>query len=219
MAHVSFSEITERITRLQSTQPLVLVAIDGPAGSGKTTFAQAIADSLRATGFPISVVKTDLFVRPVSERWTGSSVDMPIGYDLDWERLRDQVIIPPREGSHARAQLYDWVSDELGPWQVIKPVGVTIIDGVFSLRNELASHYDLRIWLECPHKKRLKRLSSRGDTPQHELDWWLPIERRYVKCHNPAARADFIINAATLTESLLPEALIQIVRLAPDSHN
>jgi len=188
-------EIAERIAALASRRIPLFVGLDGGAGAGKTTFANALAKRLRASGLPVSVVKTDLFFRPTSERWPGSADDMPIGHDLDWERVRDEVITPLREGRGARFQLYDWEKDGPGAWQEIEPIGVVIIDGVFSLRNELAGLYDLRIWLRCPRATRVSRLLGRGDTPQDEIDAWLPVEDRYLKAHKPENAADLVIDS------------------------
>ena len=189
------ADVVDRIATLASRKAPLLVALDGGAGAGKTTFAEALADSLRASGLPVAMVKTDLFFRPVSERWAGPIEDMPIGYDLDWERLRDEIITPLREGRSARAQLYDWATDGPGAWLDIEPSGVVIVDGVFALREELASLYDLRIWLRCPRSTRVRRLLSREDTPQSEIDNWLPVEDRYVEVHKPEDCADLTIDS------------------------
>lgn len=188
--------VIQYITKLVKPGRTILVAIDGGAGAGKTTFTKWFAERIRENGIPVSIVLTDRIYRLVAERWQGSINDMPIGYDLDWERIRDQVILPLRAGKTARFQLYDWVNDCLNEWVEIEASGVTIIDGVFSLRNELADYYDLRIWFSCPQEIRISRLLGRGDTPQAEIDYWIPMEERYHAVHGPEKSADFIIDTA-----------------------
>jgi uridine kinase len=192
------ADVVDRIATLASRKAPLLVALDGGAGAGKTTFAEALADSLRASGLPVAMVKTDLFFRPVSKRWAGPIEDMPIGYDLDWERLRDEVITPLREGREARTQLYDWAADGPGRWQTLEPIGVVIVDGVFALREELASLYDFRVWLECKQHTRLQRLVGRGDTPASEVESWFPVEERYFQAHRPWRHANLVIHASSL---------------------
>jgi len=70
------------------------------------------------------------------------------------------------------------------------------MDGVFSLRNELVDYYDLRIWFSCPQDIRVSRLLSRGDTPQAEIDAWIPMEERYHAVHEPEKSADLVIDAS-----------------------
>jgi uridine kinase len=189
-------DVVQWITRLVTPGRTVLVGIDGGAGAGKTTFTRWFVERIRERVTPVSVVLTDLIYRPVAERWTGSIDDMPIGYDLDWERIRDQVILPLRAGQTARFQLYDWVTDQLNQTVEIDASGVTIIDGVFALRNELANYYDLRLWFSCPLEIRVSRLLNRGDTSQAEIDYWLPIEERYHAIHTPEESAHLVIDSA-----------------------
>lgn len=191
-----FREVIQYIIDLAAPGRTVLVGIDGGAGAGKTTFTGWFAEQIRASTAPVSVVLTDLIYRPVAERWTGPLDKMPIGYDLDWERIRDQVIVPLRGGKTARFQLYDWVEDRLDELIEIDAGGVTIIDGVFSLRNELSDYYDLRIWFSCPPEIRVSRLLGRGDTPQKEIDYWVPIEERYHAVHTPEKSAHLVIDSA-----------------------
>lgn len=188
-------EIVQYLAGLVIPGRTVLVGIDGGAGAGKTTFTEKFANRVREYVKPVSVVLTDLIYRPKADRWKGPPGEMPIGYDLDWERIRDQVILPLRAGKTARFQLYDWVEDRLNKMVEIDVGGVTIVDGVFALRNELSDHYDLRIWFSCRLETRVARLLARGDTPQNEIDYWLPIEERYHAAHTPERSAHIIINS------------------------
>lgn len=90
-----FSELAELIRA--RPEPVRLVAIDGPGGAGKSTFASLLAHELG--GAP--VVHTDDF----------ATAENPINW---WPRLREQVIEPLATGGAARYQrdgadvLADW---------------------------------------------------------------------------------------------------------------
>ena len=178
--------------RLRSRR-CVLVAIDGGAGSGKSTFARRLQNALAASGgIDCAVVHLDHFFRTRRER--GSTLARV--EDTDWRRLRDQVIRPLRAGRSARFQLYDWPRDRLHRWQTVQPAGVVIVDGVSALRRELAGCFDLTVWLACPRQKRLARLAGRGDTPPEEIEHWLPSEDAYVAAHAPRQRAHLVVDAS-----------------------
>ena len=196
MGKLQIQDIVKHIAGLVAPGRTVLVGIDGGAGAGKTTFTKWFVEQIRESAGRVSIVLTDLIYRPKAERWTGPFDEMPIGYDLDWERIRDQVILPLREGKTARFQLYDWVRDRIDELVEIKAGGITIIDGVFALRNELSDYYDLRIWFSCPLEIRVSRLLKRGDTPQAEIDYWLPIEGHYHTAHTPEKSAHLVIDSA-----------------------
>ena len=188
-------EVVQCVTRLVAPGRSVLVGIDGGAGSGKTTFARWLAESVRETKTPVSLVLTDNFFRPSAER-VNRKFPLATVSDIDWERLRDQVIVPLRSGKGARFQLYDWPADRLKDWVTIDVGGVTIIDGVTATRNELSGYYDMRIWFSCPRDIRVSRLLGRGDTSAAEIDHWMPGEDDYIASHSPERKAHLIINSA-----------------------
>ena len=196
MSRLPIKDIIQCIARSATSGRTVLVGIDGGAGAGKTTFAKWLAERIKEDVAPVSTVLTDRMYRPVGERWKGSIADIPIGYDVDWERIRDEVLLPLKAGKTARFQLYDWIEDCLNEWVEIDSTGVTIIDGVSALRNELAEHYDLRIWVSCPLEIRIARLLNRGDTSQEEIDSWLLMEERYHAVHEPEKSAHLAIDSA-----------------------
>ena len=214
MSDFPIQDIIRHIAGLVTPDRTVLVGIDGGAGAGKTTFTGRFAEQIRKSVGPVSVVLTDLIYRPKAERWAGPVEEMPIGYDLDWERIRDEVIVPLRNRKTARFQLYDWVEDRLNEIVEIDAGGVTIIDGVFALRNELADYYDLRLWFSCPLEIRVSRLLGRGDTPQAEIDYWMPIEERYHTTHSPEKSAHIVIDSTATISAGDKNAWPKVVRLS-----
>jgi len=169
-----------------------LVGIDGGAGAGKTTFTHWFVKMICNSSTQVSTVHIDNFCRPSIEREERNAVVA----DLDWKRLRDQVLNPLHSGKSAHFQLYDWPEDRLKDWMTIDPGGVTIIDGITSTRRELSVYYDLRIWFSGPRDIRISRLLHRGDTPAG-VERWLPSELRYISSHDPEPRAHLVINTAS----------------------
>lgn len=177
----------------QSPERTVLIGIDGGAGAGKTTFTHWFVELLSSSSLQVSTVHLDHFCRPSSEREGENAVVA----DLDWERLREQVLIPLRSGDPEHLQLYDWPEDRLKDWVTINPGGVTLIDGVTATRRELSAYYDLRIWFSCPREIRIFRLLQRGDTPAAEIERWMPSERGYITAHDPGTRAHLVIDSSS----------------------
>jgi uridine kinase len=171
-----------------------LVGIDGGAGSGKTTFARWLAERVRETRTPVSTVHIDNFVRPAAERASRERSLAEVS-DIDWKRLRDQVIAPLRSGESARFQLYDWPADRLVDGHTIEVGGVVIIDGITATRRELADYYDLRLWFACPREVRVSRLLGRGDTSSAEIEYWMPSEERYIASHAPDETAHLVVDS------------------------
>ncbi len=181
----------------QGQKVRLLVAIDGLGGAGKSTLARLLKQQLKAIGWTVAVVKHDDFYLPSNQR-ESQQIGM-IGSDFDWERLRDQVLVPIREGRHADYQRYDWETDVLAEWHTISAANVVIVEGVYTIRRELISLYDLKIWVECPRAIRLARGIAR-DGEKARAIWeqdWMPKEDYYVKTHLPREKADLFVNGAT----------------------
>ncbi|RKU35265.1 uridine kinase [Candidatus Poribacteria bacterium] len=181
----------------QGQKVRLLVAIDGLGGAGKSTLARLLKQQLKAIGWTVAVVKHDDFYLPSNQR-ESQQIGM-IGSDFDWERLRDQVLVPIRERRHADYQRYDWETDVLAEWHTISAANVVIVEGVYTIRRELISLYDLKIWVECPRAIRLARGIAR-DGEKARAIWeqdWMPKEDYYVKTHLPREKADLFVNGAT----------------------
>lgn len=194
---IPIADVLHLITTSASPDRSVLVGIDGGAGAGKTTFAYWFAEAIEESVNSVSIVHVDNFCRPSAER----RKDYAVVSDLDWKRLRDQVLIPLQTGKAARFQLYDWPEDRLKDWITIDIGGVVIVDGVTVTRRELSSFYDLRIWFFCPRDIRVSKLLGRGDTSAEEIRHWIPSEERYIASHAPEERAHLVIDSTANMET------------------
>ena len=193
----SLANIVDCLKTLQHQGVCLLVAIDGPGGAGKSTLARLLKEQLKTLGWLVAVVKHDDFYRPSHQR--ANQQTGLIGRDFDWKRLRDQVLTPIREGRLAHYQRYDWETDVLAEWHTIFASDVVIVEGVYTMRRELAHLYDLKIWVECPRALRLARGIAR-DGEKARTTWeedWMLKEDDYVKTHLPHERADLFVNGAT----------------------
>ena len=197
MSFKSLASIVKCLKELRGQRVCLLVAIDGLGGAGKSTLAQLLEQQLKTLGWIVAVVKHDDFYLPSSQRENQKAG--AIGRDFDWKRLRDQVLIPIREGRSAHYQRYDWEADVLAEWHTISASDVVLVEGVYTMRCELADLYDLKIWVECPRAIRLARGITR-DGEKARAIWeqdWMPKEDYYVNTHLPRERADLSVSGAT----------------------
>lgn len=193
---VTVEQIVERIDDLGRFQSLVLVAIDGLGGAGKSTLASNLAQRLGDKGRSVIVIHIDDFVFPTSERPKGVGAAKPVGGDFDWGRLQKEVLETLRAGEVARYSRYDWPTDRHAETLEARPSGVVLVEGVSTCRRELSEFYDLRIWVECSRSERLRRGIAR-DGESFRWRWeedWMPAEDHYAKTHVPAVRADFCVS-------------------------
>jgi uridine kinase len=200
MTHIRLpiSDIIARWSRSLHEGVAFLVGIDGSGGSGKSTLARAIHALLPGS----VIIQMDDFYRPSSERQAMALLlSKAIGADFDWERVRQQVLEPLRQGTNGRYQRYDWNRDTLAEWHDVPLESVVLVEGTYSTRRELASFYDYRIFVDCPREVRLARgLQRDGEGARHLWEnEWMPAEELYVEKHSPFRTADLRIDGSGLT--------------------
>jgi hypothetical protein len=147
-----------------SCGPVRLVAVDGHAGSGKTTFAGRLAAALG--GAP--VLHTDDFASHEELfAWAG--------------RLREQVLSPFARGAAARYATYDWVERRFAAGRRrLAPAPVVLVEGVGSGRRALRPYLAHLMWMELPEVESWRRGQLR-DGPEMSTFWdgWLLAERAH----------------------------------------
>ncbi|ULT59813.1 AAA family ATPase [Neobacillus drentensis] len=180
------------IDSIPKKQSTLLIGIDGCGGSGKSTIAKKLKDKC----YDVTVVHMDDFYLPSSQIIKIHPEKKPIGADFDWKRLLNQVLEPINQNKEGHYQRYDWETDGLTEWHTVPIGGIVIIEGVYSIRRELAKKYDFTIWVHCPRELRLSRGLERDGEGAREM-WennWMISEDLYIQEHKPFERADLIVN-------------------------
>jgi len=184
-------EIINKIKKNILVKPFCLVAIDGCGGSGKSTLAEHIV-SKHGSG---QIIHMDDFYKQSSKRLPFEMNEKEIAEDYDIKRLIQDVINPITNGREASYQRYDWVFDELKEGHVVQPNGLIIVEGIYSICEQLHSKYDVKIFVECSKELRLKRgLERDGENALDFWKQWMIGEDKYLQEQKPQDRSDFIIS-------------------------
>jgi uridine kinase len=172
------AEIRSRPARLG---PVRLVAIDGPAGAGKTTFAQRLAGEL-----PAPVVHVD----DLLEGWQG----MP----SMWPRLEEWVLGRLRRGQDAAYRTYDWHAGRFrDEWVAVPVPEVLILEGVGSARADAATDLTLAVFVTAERNLRLTRGIERdGEALRDEWRRWMAAEEAHFMADRTIARADLVVDGS-----------------------
>lgn len=136
----TFADLAAMIVRRTPPMPVRLVAVDGPGGSGKSTFAARLATFLDDA----PMVHTDDF----------ASHDEPIDW---WHLLEEGVLRPYADGRPARFRPYDWVARRRAGWVEVPPAPVVLIEGVSSARAAARDRLTYSAWLQTDRSERLRR--------------------------------------------------------------
>lgn len=161
--------------------PVRLAAVDGHAGSGKTTFAARLAAELG----DVPVLHLD---------------DLACHEDFfGWpERLRDQVLAPLCRGRIARAQAYDWVRGDFTSRApaTVPPEPVVLVEGVGSGRRALRPYLSCLVWMDVPAPEAWRRgLRRDGAALRGFWDAWTRAESAHFRGDPSFPYAHYLVRA------------------------
>ena len=187
--------VADLARRIRAAEPRLgptrLVCIDGPAGSGKTTLAERLAEALRPEAALVHL--EDLYAG-----WTLTGAVA---------RLCAGVLRPlaeARAGAHSR---YDWQAGRFATRATsIPPAAVLIVEGCGSSPRLLDPWTTLRIWVEAPEPLRTQRGLAR-DGAHLAAQWrrWQQLEAADFAAQDTRARADVRLDGrAALADGTSP---------------
>jgi hypothetical protein len=175
--------------------PVRLVAVDGPSGGGKTTFAARLAAAVRAAGASVSVVNTDDLLDGWNDMLTF------------WPRLDEWVLGPVRAGRPGAYRRYDWNAGAFSSgWQAVPITDVLVLEGVTSARRVIRADLTLLIWVTAPRDLRFARSLARdGAHTREALLTWTRAEAAHFAADATEAAADVRADGAPGDQALDPE--------------
>lgn len=180
---------------------MYIIGIAGGTGSGKTTVANKIMETLPAG--QVALIPLDSYYNDTTsltpEERSRINFDHPDAFD--WELLTEQIQ-ELRQGRAIEQPTYSYIiSNRLAETVHVEPCEVIIIEGIMTLWSpELRSLMDLKIFVDADADERLIRVIrrdtvERGRTAQMVIDRYLdvlkPMHEEFIE---PSKRyADIII--------------------------
>ncbi|MEU9100065.1 hypothetical protein [Streptomyces sp. NPDC048361] len=160
-----------------SCGPVRLVAVDGHAGSGKSTFAGRLARTLG--GAPVLHLD-DLATHEEFFGWT--------------DRLLRQVTEPFARGEAARYEPYDWHLRRFTEARTMEPAPVVLVEGVGAGRRALRPALSLLVWMELDPEASWARGRHRdGSELSAFWDAWTEAEVRHFAQDPSRPFADTVV--------------------------
>ncbi|MDI5964745.1 hypothetical protein POF50_023270 [Streptomyces sp. SL13] len=159
---VSAAALAESLGRVPpSCGPVRLVAVDGHAGSGKSTFA----DWLARGEVPV-VHLDDVATHDELFGWT--------------RRLRATLLEPLARGADAEVPVYDWVARRFGPAVRVPCAPLVLIEGVGAGRAALRPYLARVLWMDVD-QETAGAAGRLRDGPELDAFWarWTRAEREH----------------------------------------
>ncbi len=185
---MDMERIINIIEDINKNKSLLIIGIDGPCASGKTTLAAKLAKELGA-----QVIHTDDFFLPF-EMKTSERLSQP-GGNIHYERFCREVAKGIATGKEFEYGVYRCSDGMIAEKKTVIPEGIIIAEGSYSLNPSMGVDYDLRVFVEAPLEVRLERILERNGREKLEVfkEKWIPMENKYFDCFGIKEKCDIII--------------------------
>ena len=162
------------------TQPII--AIDGPAGAGKTTLAHDIKLAL-------------------AQRYSITEIHMDDLYD-GWDNaLTSQLtdVLTHLVSAHKHSQpislsTFNWLTGEFNPASEIEKSELLILEGVGSGQRAIRDSLAALIWIDIEDSQGMARVLERdGIEIESQMKKWLSTQEQHFRDEGTQNAADFVL--------------------------
>ncbi|HGG0582881.1 MULTISPECIES: uridine kinase [Bacillus] len=198
-------EIADHIVKLNLTYP-TRVGVSGITASGKTTFANELAEEIKKRGLPVTRASIDDFHNPRVIRYAKGKESARGYYEdaHDYTAFKERLLMPL--GPNGNLQ-YEMISHNLITDMSVhnEPLLATqnmilIVDGTFLLKKDVAYLFDYKIFVdtnfEIARKRGAKReteaFGSYEEAEKMFLNRYHAACKLYIDEHNPKEIADVL---------------------------
>lgn len=179
--------VLDAVEALQGRDRL-LIAIDGPCGSGKTTLADLLCRLLACP-----CVHMDDFHMPHAHK-TPERMAQP-GGNSDRERLLTEMLLPWRAGRAVTYCPYDCAADGPGGPIALPACPVLVLEGSYAHHPDLARLTDVSVFVRVDREEQLRRIAARSpEKLQQFIDRWIPLEDSYFRAFQLPAPGSVVVD-------------------------
>ena len=174
--------LTEALTDLFSSPGPHVLAIDGPAGGGKSTLAKDLFLYFSTT-HDVNLLGLD----DIYDGW-----DNALGHQLTKDLER---IVQAHLGQNALSiDIYNWITSSFSEVREIKPKEILIVEGVGSAQEIIRVHKAITIWMDIdPQLGRERVLDRDGHHIAEQMKAWQVLQSQHFAQSGARENADFVI--------------------------
>ena len=177
--------------KTQSGKEFYVIAIDGKAGSGKTTIANELSTMLDAS----IIHMDDFFLLP--ELRTKERLE-EAGGNVHYERFIEEVVKPLKKNSLKDGfsyRIFDCSKLDYNGLNYVKPSKFYIVEGSYSCHSKFLDYADLRVFIDVDERTQMQRIINRNgeEKAKQFKERWIPMEEKYFTAMQIKQKADVVI--------------------------
>lgn len=181
------------------------VAVSGIDAAGKGYISRLLQDALREKGYHTVLINADPWQNPVSIRLQKENAAANLyEHIFRWDDLFQQLIVPLRKnksifletkGIRTDADIYYPLLYD------ISNIDIMLVEGVFLLKRQYLSYFDLKIWVYCSFETGMQRAIQRNaeqldeEALLHDYHtFYYPAQQYHFEKDDPAGNADLVFD-------------------------
>ena len=177
---------------IATSENRIIVAIDGPCGSGKTSLANSLKEV-----YDCNVFSMDDFFLPQEMRHAERYKEP--GGNVHYERFFQEVITNIKANIPFQYQVFNCKMMDFSHKIHVNPKGINIVEGVYSLHPALEHAYNYKVFLDIDEKEQRERILARngGEMLKRFETMWIPLEKEYFESFSIKDRCDLILTSSS----------------------
>lgn len=175
------SEVARRVASLEPRcGETLVIAVDGRAGAGKTTFGEALAAEMGAA---------HLDIENTYPGWDGLEEGARLA--------REELLEPVATGRPGALPQWDWLESRPGEPLVVAPPAFLVLSGTGSGATANGTYLSLLVWMELDDDERRRRALER-DGELFELHWdrWSRQVEEHLAREQTRERAGAVVDTS-----------------------
>ena len=183
----------------------LLVALSGIDGSGKSAIARRLVAALRAGGTNTALIPLDPWHQPLEIRFSRDDpAEHFYRHAFRFDELFERLVEPlcRQRSVHLEVELTRLPeNDRVVHTYDFRDVEVIVLEGIFLLKRELSSRYDVAFWIECSFETALRRALARNQEGLSEAEIrrdyatiYFPAQRIHLERDDPTSRVDAVVD-------------------------
>ena len=179
---IEYQNLLQEIKGVKNNKT-TLIAIDGVAGSGKTTLALKLAQDLTESSVVHMDDLYDGWSNPLSQKLTA--------------RVISQLLEPVSKQLPVSYQIFDWKLNRFTDFKTILQRKYLILEGVGAAQREFRPYINKIIWIECDPSLGFNRVIARdGVKVEQEMIRFLIDQNNHFLTELSKNVADYTLNGA-----------------------
>ena len=208
MPSLDLEAVVERIVDTRRSVPVqrsVLVAVTGIDACGKGYVTTQIVNALQAQGMRLAVIHIDGWLNLPHFRFSNTNpAEHFYLHAIRFDQMFAELVLPLRDRRSARIEA-EYAEETATTYRrhvyEFEDIDVIILEGIYLLKREFQSYYDLSFWIECSFDTALERAIARAqeglppeDTVAAYRTIYFPAQEIHFERDNPRAAATAMIN-------------------------